>query len=262
MARRFRKRRVKIRIRRVRRKFSRNRRAKKKQRLSRWRVKRYQPDVATAKLTFEQSFRLQLTNGALPSGTTPQGFAVAGNAAQPTLQALNGAVITSSAPRTTPVGWVVLSETYGQYKVYGSKQKITLMNTDIGSANNTNIWWMAGPAPSGQTASELYQPDIIASYPYWKKRIVQYTPNSTTKMYTMKHYVSTRKIEGIARAEMEDTDYSAPTTAASPTKIWYHYNLFNNFINTNLTANQFYDVHLSWTGYYKFYRRTLNPSVQ
>lgn len=230
---------------------------------SRWKVGNFFKDCAFAKLRFEYSYQIDCVAAANAIG----GCKINGNSLVPTVQAVGSLwAVTPAAVRSHPIGYSTMSAMYTQYKIYGSKVNFKIMNLGITNAsaeNGDTFWCTLIPTSSQQSASQVLTVDTISSYPHAKKRLIQWQPITTSKVWTIKHYMSTRKIEGITKAEFEDADYNA-ATGASPTNIWNWNLLFNTFTHgaTSGTNGSNFAVHLTQTFYVKFYRKNYAPTTQ
>lgn len=221
-------------------------------------VGRFVKDASMAKLKFEYSFVLTL-------GTTTHisGFSFVGNACQPSVAAINGASLTPASLTSTPYGFPTLAALYSYLKVFGSKIQIKIMNTDnVGTAPTDIVWCTLLPTSSGQNISALFEEDVVSALPYTKKTLIHNKPLTTKSVWNLKHYMNTRRIEGITKAEFESDNYNSNTTTPLPANQWNWNVLFNTFTQANFTAADKYAIHLSITYYTKWYKRNGVPLIQ
>lgn len=221
------------------------------------RVGRFLKDNAFAKLRWEFSTVLNL-------GTTTHisGINMLLNGV-PSIAAVNGASFTPAPLVSTPYGWATLKNLYNEGKVFGSKVVIRIMNTDsAGTAPTDVVWATLLPAASDQTLSALYEEDIVSTLPYTKKTLIHNKPLTSKSVWKLSNYISTRKIEGITKAEFEGSSYNFTTATGVPSKQASWFLLFNTFTQTNFTATDKYAIHVSFTMYTKFYKRNAVPLTQ
>lgn len=239
-----------------RRRPSMKRRRSSMKRPSRLRMGLFQKDQAFAKLRFNFSFTFSTVQAA---GTAAQGFTFRGNSLTPGFTAVGSGSIAAAPVRTVAVGNATMALMYNTFKCFGSKMKLTLIQ-NVGSANENVVWMTILPTNSQQTAGNILVQDIIGSFPYTKKRLITLSSNFTSKPITCNHYMSTRKIEGVSKAEFESSDFRA-TMGANPTKTWLWNVIFNNFNSANIDDNIFF-VHMEVTYYCRFYGKIQNASTQ
>lgn len=261
-ARRFKKRR---RFRRSKHKSRRNRfsrsfrKTSRRNKPTRWKVGHFYKDAAFGKFRFNYSFQM-----AIPATTSNSlGVQIEGNCLAPNITAFQGTTLTPAVPAIpTPVGYKTMATLYDYYKVFGTKVKIMMINAGPAgaAASGQAMWGTLIPVSSGQLASNLEAPDILANLPMSQRKLIINSINQTTKPYVWKQYISTRKIEGITKSEFEGPDYNS-LTGASPTKIWNWYLIFNSMLGNDLVA-QNATFHVEMTFFAKFYRKNISPTEQ
>lgn len=222
-------------------------------------------DAALAKLRYVFSTDLQFAANAGVNACG--GIGVDGNCLQNVTGAIGGVGITlgpSTPYTTTPLGLKTYQLQYQYGRIYASKCKITLVPiSSAGALNDRPYLACLVPVPSGTPASYVENYDAMTAFPYAKSKVLMPGANAVKPTY-FKKFMTTRKIEGISKAEEEDTDYNFQNSPSfgSPSKIWQWYLLFNNFTGATTASVQNFSLHIEMTYYVKFYRRYVNIGNQ
>lgn len=217
-------------------------------------------DASFIKLRFEYSLSINPTVGATDKTI---GFALAGNSletitAGTTITALNNTTI-SQNPSYYPTGLNTMCNQYGKYKVFGSKITMRILPGSNAAAPPANPLF-AYLIPVNSAATVPQNVDVLSQWPYASKRLI--TPALLTSPHPIiiKKYMSTRKIEGITKAEFEAAGYLATTGGSAsgagiPPLVWDWVFQLNDFTATNLPTTDALCIHLSVVYYTKFYNK-------
>lgn len=226
---------------------------------SKMRWGRYIRDSSYIKLRWEWSFAI---NPTLAATAKTIGFSILGNS----LDFVGAANVTALANTTinvnalyAPTGLTTMLNAYSQYKVFGSALKLRFLPGSAAGAPMTNPLWVI-LQPLSSAAAFPNDADIAGQFPYCKRALVTPAILTSARGYTLKSYMSTRKIQGISKAEFEGTSYLGSNGVAPPV-VWEWIFQCCNFGQSNLPVADALTIHVTMDFYVKFYNRQMNVTA-